>query len=56
MKEQIQENKVPLIVGALVLVALLIYFYQNQLASFFLYGRETSNDSTNTGVSVNTNT
>lgn len=56
MKDKIQENKVPFIVGILVLVAVLIYFYQNKLASFFLYGGAASNDATNTGVSTNTNT
>lgn len=56
MKDKIQENKVPFIVGILILVAVLIYFYQNKLASFFLYGGAASNDATNTGVSTNTNT
>lgn len=37
MKEKIQEHKVPLIVGALVLLAVLAFMYKNKLASFFLY-------------------
>ena len=55
MKDKIQENKVPFIVGILVLVAVLIYFYQNKLASFFLYGGAASNsNSVNTGAVSNT--
>jgi hypothetical protein len=55
MKEQIEKNKVPLIVGTLVLVAVLIYFYQNKLASFFLYGGAASNsNAVNTGAVSNT--
>jgi hypothetical protein len=54
MKEIIQENKVPLIVGTLALIAVLIYVYQNKLAEFFLYRGETSKGAVNTGAVSNT--
>lgn len=59
MKEKIEENKVPLIVGILVLVVVLIYFYQDKLAKFLFYGNgsiDKKNEvagSTNTAVTSN---
>lgn len=50
MKEKIQENKVPLIVGVLVLAVVLFYIYQDKLAKFFLYRGETSTGAVNTGA------
>lgn len=55
MKENIQKHKVPLIVGTLIIVALLIYVYQNKLASFFLYPGANAPGSITTGAAVNTN-
>ena len=54
MKDKIQENKVPLIVGVLILVTLLIYFYQNKLASFFLYRGENASAPVPANVTNNT--
>jgi peptidoglycan hydrolase-like protein with peptidoglycan-binding domain len=59
MKEKIEKNKVPLIVGILVLVVVLIYFYQDKLAKFLFYGNDSIDKknevtgSTNTAVSSN---
>lgn len=55
MKTKIQENKTPLIVGVIVLVAILVYVYQNKLACFFLYGGECSGDPINSGTSAVSN-
>jgi peptidoglycan hydrolase-like protein with peptidoglycan-binding domain len=57
MNQKIEENKVPLIVGILVLVVVLIYFYQDKLAKFLFYGNDSIDKknevtgSTNTAVS-----
>jgi peptidoglycan hydrolase-like protein with peptidoglycan-binding domain len=53
MKEKIEENKTPLILGVLIVVAVLIYFYRNKLASVFLYGEGNATTSVDTGVVSN---
>lgn len=55
MKARIQENKTPLIVGVLILIAILIYVYQNKLASFFLYGGASSSAAVSSGANVVSN-